>query len=231
MKFLKTFFLVLGMLWLSTVTVPASTLVFDLVCVLNGLNSTPCVPISSFGSITLTDLTGGNAGKVQVDVDLLNTSLKFRDLMLNYAGSATSITSSDGQVSLSSNFFKINPYLGKFDVGSTTTKGWDGGATANNYSTILSGNSALSVADFFDLDSLGNIGAAIHIQSLAPNLCTGGTNSTNCTPGGFSTDDGGSLKIGGDAGFGVFEIVPEPSTYALMGTGILVLGLLRRRKR
>jgi hypothetical protein len=86
-------FLVVTLISTAATQTYAATITLDLTCPLNGLNSSSCSPGPSFGTITLEDLTGVDAGKVEVTVDLGFTGTqKFRDLVLNYTGPATSIT-------------------------------------------------------------------------------------------------------------------------------------------
>jgi hypothetical protein len=207
-----------GLCVLASGPVSATTLSYDLNCVLNGLNSQACVPGPSFGTVTVSD-TGVN--QVTVVVDLLSPDLKFRDLMLNFnplGSSITNVTSSDGQVSLSSNGYSINPYDGLFDLGQNDAKGWEGDS---GYSTVLSGvGGTLTAAHLNFKDSLGKVFVGIHIQSIGPGNCDGFDNgTTNCIPGTAGT---GSLKIGGSE-------IPEPSTFVLLGAGLIGLGLARRR--
>ncbi len=202
----------------------AASITFNLVCVLNALNTIPCNtsgPI--FGTVTLTDnLSGG----VVVDVDLAGTTQKFRDLMLNFSGAATSLSSSDGLASLSANGFSISPYSGLFDVGKSSGQGWNGD---DLYSTTLTGNVAISVADFLTTDSLGNVYVAMHIQGIGDangGDCTGdGMGGTNCVPG---MPGPGSLKIGGILQPNPPEDpIPEPTTWLLVGGGLALLGARR----
>jgi hypothetical protein len=209
----------------------AATISFSLTCSLNGLDSSgSCSAGPSFGTITLEDLTGVDAGKVEVTVDLgFPSSQKFRDLILNYAGPATSITDNDpnNSVFLSNNnvSFSINPYNGRFDVGATDQQNWNA-TTSGPYSTVLSGNVALSTADFTALDSLGNLYAALHIQDIgsASGENCDGTNNPACVPG---MNGPGSLKIGAPEFRIVRHEVPEPSALALIVLG-LVLAAWRR---
>jgi hypothetical protein len=198
--------------------------------VLNGLNSQPCVSGPSFGTVTIANASGGT---VSVTVDLFSSDLKFRDLMINFdalGSGITEITSSDGQVSLSSNSFSIPPYSGLFDVGSTGAQGWNGD---HGYTTILTPNTgSLSENNFLFLDSGGKIYVALHIQSIGDSSggdCSGSDNgTTNCVPG---TAGNGSLKIGGLLQQGDPSEIPEPATIALLGGGLLLLGVLRRRRK
>lgn len=205
----------------------AATVQLDLTCSLNVLSGGSCGAGPSFGTITLEDLSGVDAGKVKVTVDLGFTGTqKFRDLILNFSGAATSITDNDpgNAVFLSNNNtnFKINPYNGLFDVGATDQQNWNA-TTSGPYSTVLSGNAPLSTSDFLSLDSLGNLYAAIHIQDIGS--ATGGNcdgeGNPACVPG---MNGPGSLKIGAPT----FSVVPEPTTTMLLVIGATI-GCFRRR--
>jgi hypothetical protein len=206
----------------------AAVISLDLTCSLNVLSSSgSCSPGPSFGTVTLEDLSGVDSGKVEVTVDLgFPSSQKFRDLILNYAGAATTITDNDSgnAVVLNSNSFSINPYNGDFDVGGTGGQGWHA-TTTGPYSTVLSGNASLSTADFITLDSLGNLYAAIHIQDIgsATGGSCDGTGNPACVPG---MNGPGSLKIGAPD----FTIVPEPSALCLSAIAVTFL-CTRKRKR
>lgn len=217
---------------LAASSAQADSLSFNLTCSLNYLNSNGvCNSGPSFGTITLKDLAGGDFGKVELTVDLgfddPNETQKFRDLVLNYGGSATSITDNDSgnTVFLSSNAFSITPYSGLFDVGGSGGKGWSDGATTGPYTTILSGNVNIFVADFNHKDSLGNLFAAIHIQDIGDangGDCDGSGTKPACVPG---VNGAGSLKIGAP---GVLTEVPEPATALLLAPALI--SLRRRRK-
>src|SRR6187402_1862884 len=66
----------------------AAPITLNLDCV---LNFNPCQPSATYGTITLDQVGDG----VSVTVDLAGTEQKFRDLMLTYQGSATTITDND----------------------------------------------------------------------------------------------------------------------------------------
>ncbi len=220
--------LALGVLTLGTQAAWVGSVTFDLVCVLNDKDN-PCTPqVGSFGTVTIVD-SGDNAAllatQVEVTVDLLNVGLKFRDLMLNYSGVATSITGTG--ILLDPAAYSIEPYAGLFDVGGTELEGWTGDS-GNSF--VLTGNSNLSASAFNVLDSLGNVNVALHIQSIGPGGCSGNDDgTTDCVPGQTGQ---GSLKIGGIEGGRPTEEIPEPSTTVLLGGGLVaLLWAYRRRKQ
>lgn len=208
----------------------AAIIELDLTCTLNGLKANgTCSAGPSFGTVTLEDLSGVDAGKVEVTVDLgFPNTQKFRDLILNYSGTATSISATDGgnPLLLDDNGYSINPYDGLFDLGGTESQGWHA-TTSGAYSTVLSGNAPLSTADFATLDSLGNLYAAIHIQAIGSasgGNCDGAGNPAACVPGMEGT---GSLKIGAPD----ITIIPEPATVILLGFVVSVGVMGSRRSR
>jgi hypothetical protein len=216
-----------ALVFLAAGTSSAATISFDLTCSLNTLNSSgSCSPGPSFGTVTLEDLTGVDAGKVEVTVDLgFPSTQKFRDLMLNYSGAATTITDSDSgnTVVLNSDNYSISPYGGEFDLGATGGQGWNK-TTSGPYSTVLSGNAPLSAADFVTLDSLGNLYAALHIQAIgsASGGNCDGTGNPACVPG---MPGSGSLKIGAPD-----VVVPEPTSMCIVGiAAALAVGWNRKR--
>jgi hypothetical protein len=216
-----------GILGFGAADANAASITFDLNCV---LNTTPCVGVSSFGTVTLTDGTGANTGKVEVAVNLAGTGQKFKDLLFNFTGPETQFTSSDGQTLVyGSNAFVINPYNGLFDLSGMGGLGWNGD---DPYSTFVgSPQGAISVADFIAKDSSGGQGVyvAMHIQNIGDangGNCTGSASGTNCAPG---VTGPGSLKIGGRIPDTSIP-APEPTSMVLLGTG-LIAGAWRAKRR
>jgi hypothetical protein len=209
----------------------AATISLGLTCPLEGLESSgSCSGGPSFGTVTLEDLSGADTGKVKVTVDLgMTGTQKFRDLMLNFAGAATTITENDAgnTVVLSAGNFSITPYSGTFDVGENGGQGWNA-TTSGAYMTVLSGNAPLSTSDFLVLDSGGNLYAALHIQDIgtANGETCNGTSDPPCAPG---VSGPGSLKIGAPT-FLVGKEVPEPTSLCLFGAAVMLVGLVRRRQ-
>jgi hypothetical protein len=207
----------------------AATIALDLTCSLNGLDSSgSCSPGPVFGTITLKDLTGVDTGKVEVTVSFPGPQ-KFRDMMLNFAGTASTITDTDSSlnVTLSNNTYSINPYNGTFDLGKSGGQGWN--TASSPYTTVLSGNVPISTSDFLALDSLGKVYAALHIQNIGS--ANGGTcdgnNNPACEPG---MPGEGSLKIGAPDIRIVQNNVPEPSTFCLLGLAASLFGLPLRKR-
>lgn len=213
---------------LATIVVPstrAASITAELTCSLNILG-TSCDNIGPFGTVAIEDV--GN--DVRITVDLLNPNLKFRDLMVAFGGTATTIGSDDAQaVELAFDFFTISPYIGAFDIGNKDDQGWVGDS---GYSAVLSGDAVLSVGDFLNaFDTLNKVSVALHIQNIGASAgedCDGADDPHPCVPG---MEGPGSLKIGG-----VFEPdeelpeIPEPSTMLLMGAGLLGFGYWRKRR-
>jgi hypothetical protein len=207
----------------------------ELTCSLNVLKDTGTCPAGpSFGTLTLEELSGVDAGKVKVTLDLGfgANDQKFRDLMLNYTGPANTLSDTDAgnAILLSANAFSIPPYGGLFDIGVSGGQGWSA-TTTGPYSTILSGTSPLSVANFTTKDSLGNLYAAVHIQGIGSSDggdCDGSGEKDPCVPG---MPGEGSLKIGAFVlnDPNVTE-VPEPATGLLLGAGLLAVGAALRRR-
>jgi hypothetical protein len=215
----------------------ANSITLNLNCI---LTTSGCTPSSSFGTITIDDahvsLVPG-AGDLYITVDLVGTTEKFRDLLLNYNGSAAQITAgADATNMLSPDGYTLTPYTGNLDVGQSGGQGWN--SPSDPYSAILYGwnagggtpattsgadSVALTLANFLTLDTLNNIYGAIHIQNLDCSL-------SPC-PQGITT--GLSIKVGMTYTEEVRQqdvAAPEPASLLLLGSG-LAAGAARMRRR
>ena len=207
--------------------VQGSQIVFDLTCVLNGLNPLPavCAAGPSFGTVTLTD-DDGSTSAVNITVDLFGPDQRFSDLVLNFDAFDSGITGIAGDLVLSENGFSISPYTGLFDLGGAGPQGFAGDSGASAVIQGVGGQN-LTIANLSVLDSLGNVFVGLHIQNIGPGNCSGQSDgSTDCIPG---ITGEGSLKIGGVLQQPGDDPVPEPSTVALFGIGLAVVAWMRRR--
>ncbi|MFN7932794.1 MAG: hypothetical protein U0R19_05670 [Bryobacteraceae bacterium] len=200
----------------------------DLVCVLN--NTGVCVEGPSFGTVTLTD-TAPNT--VRVDTDLYNPNLKFMDMMFQVAGIVGTVWNLTDPVEnpLALGTYSIPPNAGTFNLGSpdnppNAKQGWNG---KSGYVGVVQAT-GLSTASFITNNGgTGQYYVGLHIQSIGPDGCTGaGDGSTDCLPGQAGS---GSLKIGGVPAPALDEPTPEPWTLGLVGTSLMGLSLLGKRRR
>ncbi len=209
-------------LFASALALPAAadTLTLKLTCV---LGNTACTSGPSFGTITLVD-TGAN--QVQLTVNVLNTGIKFRDLALNLTSAGLALTDITSSLSenlvISSNGFSNPNYTGLFDLGVSGAQGWNTAGPTPYVTTLAGVGGTLKVAMFNQLDSLNNVYAEIHLQSIS---CDDGA----CTP---QQTGRGSIKVGGILdSYVTTNSVPEPQSAALLGTGLIGLAFAAKRMR
>jgi len=102
-------------------------------------------------------------------------------------------------------------YLGSAN-GSTAYFSIDGGVT-----DIANYNNSPNGADYGDWDS-----AALRVQNAYGTPDTTGTDITN--------DGGSEIAVLDAVGYNLVSSTPEPGTIALLGGGLALLGLMRRRR-
>jgi hypothetical protein len=213
---------------LTSQQVEAASITYNFNCIAQG---TTCTSSASYGTLTLSDAPGN--GDILVTVDLVGSGEKFKDLFLNYAGSAAKITSTNN--SGATNLYDPNdvshaPYQGNFDIGplggndpfAATLYGWTaGGANVN-----------LLLSDFHSLDTLNLVFAALHIQNIGPNGCKA-EGPVVCVPG---TTGEGSMNSVGATYVNLNQTnqdpipTPEPAAMVLLGSGLACVLIRHRRK-
>jgi hypothetical protein len=221
-----SFRLLAVMLGLTTMAY-SETYTYDLTCVLNDITPGSCSSNPSFGTVSISD---SGANQVTVTVDLAANN-KFRDLLLNFTGIQQTLTLSDlanNPLAIDFNAVNMPGYnAGNFDIESTSGQGWDT-SSATPYITTLTGTS-LNAASFHSLDTGNNVYVALHVQQTS---CTGSNGTVTPVPCNPGVQGGQSIKIGGTYLQSDDDTtVPEPSTFVLLGTGLVAAGLLKRRKQ
>ena len=207
----------------SAVTAEAATITYDLNTVLgNTLTST-----SSFGTVTYTD-GAKNEGFTTVDVNVAindngtinDSGRKIQEFIFNYNDAKFSSTTNfvlKGDVNtykISENGVQADGYsAGKFDV-QTPSKG-NIGPQPINFNIALAGTD-LTIADFEFLDTSGKLYDAVHV---------GNCGDTTCLPSGGTGN--ASIWIGSGA---PSTPMPEPASFAILGAGLLGVGMMRRKK-
>ena len=121
-----------------------------------------------------------------------------------------------------SGFFEITSY--SFTAGSTTISGGSGSAVGS-YDLDGAGNIVGGSVLFSDLFQLEFLGAGYNSWSFSNTDITTVCYSFLCLPVSTTTTAGGS------GAYANTTPVPEPGSLALLGSGLLVLELMRRRRR
>jgi hypothetical protein len=175
-------------------------------------------PTPSFGSVTYSD-NASDANKVDVSISLNGTGQKTLSFFFNYNdatfGSSTPFVLTGGVTTYinSMNNEQADGYTaGMFDI--QTPASGNGGTEPLNFTIALAGTN-LDPSDFNFTDSSGHLFNAVHI---------GNCGDVVCTPAGLNGD--ASIWVGS----GPPTSVPEPASILLLGSGLLPLALLRRRK-
>lgn len=190
----------------------------------------------NIGSITLTQIGAVSNGQVEIFVDLLNPTYGF----LNTGGQHTPLAFNvTGATALSASFTGPNatPTGGMFTAGGTTytfSLNTSGGAATpfGTYNTAIDINpvdNGSSAAYFGDLRFILS-GTGLTINSFGPTTVNGTSYyfAADITNG---TNTGTVAWTAGTPGGGTGSVVPEPSTYLLLASGMIGLAGVARRKK
>lgn len=85
-----------------------------------------------------------------------------------------------------------------------------------------------------EFNDYGGISFTLYFAVTDPNYSISGPNTITVPNGGWTTTTNGLLPSANSVSgtwAGRLEVVPEPGTYVLMGGGLIVLGIARRRLR
>jgi hypothetical protein len=160
--------------------------------------------INPFGTVTLQQV---DANTVDVTVNLFNgnkfvTNGNHEALSFNVSGAAVTISGLSSNFSIDTGAID-NPGFGSFGYGLVTS-----GTIPPPLTFVVSRTTGLSLSDF--VGNAQNIFFASDIQS--------GTN-------------GNTGAVGALAGATAQTAVPEPTTFALLGIGLITAGVVRKRTR
>jgi hypothetical protein len=236
-------FVAAGVAQAASVTVPAGTGVFDGLKFtgsgslafsgdLLGALDTGKVSVAAYGDATATVLKDTDGFYTEVSASAPITALTIDDTTKAVLGAAT--TGGATQTA---------PVLKSVSSGGSLTVTDLNVDLANKkvYATLIGGNGVGTLTNFYLWD-IANISGATSVSG--PGVYTTTLTGLSITTDGFNalTKSLGLLNLGKAALSGVSDFgtitstitataVPEPSTYALAGVGLAMVGLMRRRKQ
>lgn len=166
----------------------AGSISYNLNCVISGkLNTTTytggstCADVSptTFGTLTMTDGTGSNTGKVLLNLNLTGTQNKILGFSLNYDdakfSNSNSFTLTGTTVTDDKNAIKADGYGGRLDLDIPSNGNLGATDTFSGYLAVANGS--LNINDLKFLDTLGNIYSAVHIGDYGGSPGVTGTDS------------------------------------------------------